>query len=140
MSEFKDFKAGGLTLRPVQINARTQFHVARRLAPLLGRVGEIEAVQDDPLAAAVVLGQAIAALPDDQVDYILDAALDGAEVKQDGGLGWQPLRVRGALMYPLDLPALLTVVGHVLWANMAGFMRALPDTGTLVQGLMGSRG
>ncbi|WP_142850925.1 phage tail assembly chaperone [Telmatospirillum sp. J64-1] len=140
MSQFEEFTAGSLTLRAKRIDARKQFHVARRLASLLGRVGEIDAVASEPLKAAALLGEALAGLPDEQVDYILDVALDAAEVKQDGGTGWAPLRARGVLMYELDMPALLTVAGRVLWANMQGFMSALPGLGNQVQGLMASRG
>ncbi|WP_142850866.1 phage tail assembly chaperone [Telmatospirillum sp. J64-1] len=140
MNQFEEFTAGGLTLRPKRIDARKQFHVARRLASLLGRIGEIEAVAAEPLKAAALLGEALAGLPDEQVDYILDVALDAAEVRQDGGTGWAPLRARGVLMYELDMPALLTVAGRVLWANMQGFMSALPGLGNQVQGLMASRG
>lgn len=133
--QFDEFEAGALTIRPKRMDARKQFHVARRLGALLAKAGEIEAAKDDPMKAAALLGDAVAALPDDQLDYILDAALDAAEVKDAGGTGWAPLRVRGQVMYPLDLPAMLAVAGRVLWANLRGFTSALPGLGTALQGL-----
>lgn len=130
-----EFQAGALTLRAKRMDARKQFHVARRLGTLLAKAGEIEAVKEDPIKAAALLGEAVASLPDEQLDYILDAALDAAEVKDAGGTGWAPLRVRGQVMYPLDLPALLTIAGRVLWANLQGFTSALPGLGTALRGL-----
>lgn len=129
MDQMEEFQAGGLTVRPKRMTARTQFHVARRLAALLGRAGELQALAADPARAAALLGETIASLPDDQVDYILDAALAAAEVRQEGGAGWAPLQINGATMYPLDLAALLLVAGRVLWANLAPFIDGLPGLG-----------
>jgi len=126
------FTAGALTCRARRMPARTQFHVARRFGSLLGSVEAIETARksaDSLLAAAGPLGEVLAAIPDEQADYILDACLDAAEVQQQGGLGWAPLRVNGVTMYPLDMVGELTVAWHVIKANMAGFTDALSALG-----------
>jgi len=104
----------------------------RSFASLLGSVEAIDAARNSAeslLAAAGPLGEVLAAIPDAQADYILDACLDAAEVQQQGGLGWAPLRVNGVAMFPLDMIGELTVAWHVIKANMAGFTDALAALG-----------
>ncbi|WP_413207761.1 phage tail assembly chaperone [Rhodospirillum sp. A1_3_36] len=139
----EEFTAGPLTLKPKKMDARKQFHIARRLASLLAKVDGLpvgsfrsagSATEAEALKIAGAIGEALSSLPDEQVDYILDACLDTVDVKQTGG-GWAPLRARGVLMYPIDLPTLLIVVGRVLLGNLAGFTDALPGLGPALAGL-----
>lgn len=125
------FKVGALVCRAVRMPARTQFHVARRFGALLGKIEEMDALRvgGSALAAAGPLGEVLASMPDEQIDYILDACLAAAEVEQNGGLGWAPIRVNGVVMYPLDMVGELTIAAHVIKANMAGFMSALGELG-----------
>lgn len=137
-----EFKAGALTCRVKAMPARTQFHVARRFGVLLGKIEEIEAVRagGSTLAAAGPLGEVLAGMPDEQADYILDACLAAAEVKQSGGLGWAPLRANNVVMYPLDMVGELTIAAHVIKANLAGFMDALSGLGIDVTKILRSAG
>lgn len=139
------FEIGNLTIRPKRMPGRTQFHVARRFGVLLGKLADIlpavEALRAQPtggaksdteralLAAAAPFGAVLAEIPDEQADYILDACLGAAEVKQPGGLGWAALRVNGVTMYPLDMVGELVVAAHVIKANLAGFTDALAGLG-----------
>lgn len=129
--ESREFKVGALTCRAKAMPARTQFHVARRFGVILGKIDAIEAARGggSALAAAGPLGEVLANMPDEQADYILDACLAAAEVKQTGGLGWAPLRVDGVGMYQLDMVGELTVAAHVIKANLAGFTDALSGLG-----------
>lgn len=129
-----EFQVGTLTLRSKTIPARKQFHVVRRLAPLLAHLGDLAGLASDTrdeaavLKAAGTFGQALAELTDEAADYVLDAALAAAEVQQSDG-GWAALRANGATMFPLDMPGELSVAFHVLRANLAGFIDALSATG-----------
>lgn len=135
MANFNEFEVGALRLRPKVIAARTQFHIVRRLAPLLSSLTSLESLKKLPneetgiLKAAGLMGEALAKLDDATVDYVLDHVLTAAEVQQTAGLGWAPLRVNGVPMYPLDLMGEMTVAFHVLRANLAGFLSALPAAG-----------
>ena len=138
----QEFKSGKLTFRAGRLDARKQFHIARRLASLLGELGSLADLQgalaqkDEAslLAVAGAVGRALASLRDDDADYILDACMDVVEVRQDGGAGWARLRANGVTMYELDLPQLMTVAARVIQSNMAGFMAALPEIGSLAGG------
>lgn len=137
-----EFTAGALTCRVKTMPARTQFHVARRFGTILGKLEEIEAARSggSALAIAGALGETLANLPDEQADYILDACLAAAEVKQSDGLGWAPLRANGLNMYPLDMVGELTIAWHVLKANLAGFTGALSGLGIDVTKIIPSIG
>lgn len=138
----QEFTSGKLTFRAGRLDARKQFHIARRLASLLGELGSLADLQgavsrkDEAslLVLAGALGRALASLRDEDADYILDACLDVVEVRQDGGAGWARLRANGVTMYELDLAQLMTVAARVIQSNMAGFMAALPGLGSLAGG------
>jgi hypothetical protein len=137
------FTVGNLKICPKRMPARTQFHVVRRFGTLFGKIAEIDAARksDGGLLAAVgPLGDVLAAIPDEQADYILDACLSAAEVEQTGGLGWAPLRVNGATMYSLDMIGELIVATHVIKANLAGFTDALSALGIDVSRIRASIG
>lgn len=137
-----EFTSGKLTFRTGRLDARKQFHIARRFAGLLGELDNLAALnaamttRDEAslLAVAGCIGRAVAVLPDADADYVLDACLDAAEVRQDGGAGWAKLRSNGTTMYDLDMVQMLTVAGRVIQENMAGFMGALPGIGKPVGG------
>lgn len=129
-----EFTAGGLTLRCRAMSARAQFHVARRLAPVLGGIfaslgPDPESLDDDAgLRIAAAIGDALGNLKDDACDHILDACLDVVEVRQEAG-GWALLRRNRTLMFPIDLAALLVITGRVIAVNLAGFISALRANG-----------
>lgn len=123
-----EFKVGTVAYKAREMDAFKQFHVARRLGGLLGLVGSIQQAAKGEKSAGELLGplgDALATMEDEPLNYILYACLDVTEVKQNGG-GWAPLRSNGVIMYPLNLASLLTVAAQVIKANMAGFMDALP--------------
>ncbi len=133
------FKVGALTLRAKRMDARTQLHVVRRFGSFAKHLTQLKAVfdaaksgsQDADSILSVVgpLGEALAQLSDEQVDYIMDAALNAAEIKKDGDQGFAPLRANGVTMYQIDAVQELIIVAQVLKANLAGFITVLPALG-----------
>jgi hypothetical protein len=132
------FKVGALTLRAKRMDARTQLHVVRRFGSFAKNIGTFKAAfdaaksgqaTDDILSVVGPLGDVLASLPDDQVNYIMDAALNAAEVKQDGVQEFAPLRTGGVTMFQIDAVQELIIVAQVLKANLAGFMAVLPALG-----------
>ncbi len=115
------------------IDAFTQLHIVRRLAPCLGRLAallgpeERESLESgDPEAALVSLAAAASELSDEDVEYIVNACLDATERRQPGG-GPAALRANGVTMFTLNLPELLCISYRVLKANLADFSAALPS-------------
>jgi hypothetical protein len=133
--------------------ARKQFHVARRLTPIIKHLTPLFAArpqiltQDSngalvPQFGAINIFDGIAALTDtigeisdDDADYVIDNCL--AVVKFNSGGGWAPLTApNGGLMLQQadDLATQLRLVWEVLSENLSNFSfeRLLPSqTGTM---------
>lgn len=130
----------GASYRTGVLDAFTQLHISRRLTPLLGKttsVGDkLEVVKDedgaiidvkgDTDAALAPLTEAIAAMKDEDAEYIINACLDVAERKQPGG-GWAPVRANRVVMYSdVSLAVMLQLAFHTLRENMRDFFTELP--------------
>ena len=73
-----DFELNGKEYRAGVIDARKQFHIVRRLAPIFGNM----AAGGD---TAVMLANAIGSLSDDDADYVLFGLLAVVKRKEDNG-------------------------------------------------------
>lgn len=129
----------GLTYRVGKMDPRKQFHVARRLTPVLGAImthlpaaktaanGEAETPEapamDDQLAVLGPMATVVAAMPDADVDYILAACLAVCARQNPGGTGWSNIQAaNGALMFSdIDMPTMLQLVWVVIQDNLSGF-------------------
>ena len=126
-----EFEINGVQYRAATMDARRQFHVARRLssvlAPSADAIGKVKAESDAKasfIAAIDGFFDALGTLPDEQLDYVLDACLDTVS-RKDGG-AWSPIRRGGAMMYDLDLYMQGAIVYHVVKGNLDGFFASLP--------------
>lgn len=127
----------GLTYRVNRLDVIQQFHVARKLAPVLAAMGvslvklkDGEKVDiDDFLPILGVIMQIMAAMPKEDVDYILSVSL--ACVQRDQGAGkWAavsqttPQGMR--LMFEdIELAEMLRLVLEVLRLNLSNFLTGL---------------
>jgi hypothetical protein len=124
-----------------KLPAMTQFHIARRLAPLLrgamgmnltslsivrNEAGEPVSLDGDLDAGLGPLLEALSGLKDEDVEYVVNHCLDVVSVKQPGG-AFAPVRAGGVTMFPLDLPTMLHLSYEVIQENMAGFTAGLPS-------------
>lgn len=115
------------------MDARRQFHVARRLSAVLapsadaiGKSKDDKSVKGGIIAALDGFFEALSTLPDDQLDYVIDACLD--TVSRKDGTQWSPIRRGGAMMYDLDLYTQGAIVYHVVRGALDGFFASLPPT------------
>lgn len=138
-----EFETEGRTYRINKIDARSQFHIVRRLAPILGelagalkgRVAGSSVSKDDPefkaKAAMEVMppiAEALAKLSDADADYVIFGLLKAVVRKQDQGLGWGPVATGTAIMYDdITMPTMLKLAWKALSFNMSGFFAALPS-------------
>ena len=126
-----EFEINGVQYRAQTMDARRQFHVARRLsavlAPSADALGKVAPDADSKagfIAAIDGFFEALSSLPDDQLDYVIDACLDTVS-RKDGG-AWSPIRRGGAMMYDLDLYTQGAIVYHVVKGALDGFFASLP--------------
>jgi hypothetical protein len=126
-----EFEINGVQYRASTMDARRQFHVARRLSSVLSPSADaINGVKDSDSKGAFIAAvnsfvDAVSKLPDDQLDYVIDACLDTVS-RKDGG-AWSPIRRGGAMMYDLDLYTQAAIVYHVVRGAVDGFFASLPQ-------------
>lgn len=125
-----EFEINGVQYRAQTMDARRQFHVARRLSSVLSPSADaINGVKDSDSKGAFIAAvnsfvDAVSKLPDDQLDYVIDACLD--TVSRKDGSTWSPIRRGGAMMYDLDLYTQGAIVYHVVRGALDGFFASLP--------------
>lgn len=123
-----EFEINGVQYRAQTMDARQQFHVARRIISMLvppeGVADKDKGDKDGIIAALDGFADKLSTLPDAQLDYVIDACLDIVS-RKDGGT-WSPIRRAGAMMYDLDLYTLGAIVYHVVRRQLGGFFASLP--------------
>lgn len=116
-----EFEVSGNNYRADRLDAKKQFHVARRLTPVLS---SLNGASDAEIFASIA--SALADMPDEQCDYILDTCL-GACLRQQGDK-WVKVyndRVKALQFDDIDLTAMLQIAQNVIQENLSGFFGAL---------------
>lgn len=118
----------GGAYRVGKLSAKTQFHIARRLAPVLlaflqkqgsGSPEELKKIDPFELLSGPVV-QALADLKDEDCDFVLDNCLAVCQRQRDGG--WSFIVLKGVYMHQdLDLPTLLELTAATIQHNMESF-------------------
>ena len=108
-----EFAIKDVRYRACVMDAFTQLHVVRRLAPVLGTMAPLvgKDAERDQDVLLKGLADCVAGLKDEDVEYILNACLDAAERRNQGG-GWAPV---------------LLIAFHVIRHNLSGFFADLPS-------------
>ena len=126
-----EFEINGVQYRAQAMDARRQFHVARRLSSVFGpstdALSKVKSDADTKTSIVAAINgffDALGTLPDDQLDYVIDACLD--TVSRKDGTQWSPIRRGGAMMYDLDLYTQGAIVYHVVKGALDGFFATLP--------------
>ena len=129
----------GNTYEIGRLNARKQFHCARRIAPLSRALADVwpdlqrlsspdaDADESDVLRLLPSLGEALASLPEKDVDAVLDDCLSVTRRKNAGGTGFSPvLSSSGELMFQdMGLAELTQIVWRVLGESLGNFTDGL---------------
>lgn len=121
-----------------KLNAIQQFHVVRRLAPVLselkGVMAEVRAGKTpesiDPFVALIPVVEVISKMPDAEAEEVIFKLLAAVEMKQSSG-GYAKLTSapdnlgRVSLMFnDLDLPTMMQLAVKVLMFNLGNFLNA----------------
>ncbi len=136
-----DFQIGGRDFKLNKLDAFKQFHIVRRIGPLLSdllpamkgaqKLKNVEALSEDEkldqmakLAGPIMLG--LSKLSDADADLVLFGLLSSVEMKQSQG-NWAKVSTNSMLMLQdLELPVLLQIAGRAFMYNLSGFFGALP--------------
>jgi hypothetical protein len=137
------FAVAGQTYRTARMNAFAQANVLRKLAPIVAGFGNLSQMAQAArgpeggleVLAAADLGpglEALARLPDADVEAIMNASLATVSRKVEGDRGWQKVMTApGVFMFDdIDGAVMLQIVWNVLKENLEGFFssfrRSLP--------------
>ncbi len=113
-----DIEINGIAYQTHQLNAMKQFHIMRRIAPLLQ--GFLAAPNPEAFFGAVT--EAISKIPEADCDYVMHTCL--AAVTRYSGDRWAPVFARQTIVFDdIDLAGLLKLVSTVITENLSGFFR-----------------
>jgi hypothetical protein len=127
-----EFVIDGKTYRAERLDAKKQFHISRRLAPVLGvAIPALQAIKGENdeqrgLAALAPLADALSGMSDADADYVLFGLLAGAKRQMAGGTGWTAVVVGEQINHmDIGMPQMLQIAWAVARHNFADFMGAL---------------
>jgi hypothetical protein len=133
MSDDRDVIIGSAQFKLNKIDAMKQFHITRRLAPMLGEMITAAAKlkangsQDDQLKSLEPVIAGISKLNDKDAEFVLFGLLASVEMQQVHG-NWAKIANDNMLMIQnLELPVMLQLAGRSFMYNMAGFFNGLPQ-------------
>ena len=135
------FEAAGKKFKIGKLDALRQFHIVRRIGPLLAEVmpaiagvaqtktdgmNESQKLEEFAKIAAPIMA-GLSKLSDSDADYVLFKLLSVVEVHQPEHSYWAKISTDSALvMQDLELPVLLQCAGRALMFNLSGFFALLP--------------
>lgn len=132
------FQIGDLQCKVSKINAMKQYHIVRRIAPILSemipmmkdiaKTSKQQMTEDEQLEQSAKfitpIMDGLAKLSDKDSEFVLYNLLSAVEINQ-GGV-WSRIVVNDNLMFQnLELPVLLQAAGRAFMFNMQGFFAAL---------------
>lgn len=111
-----------------KLDAITQFHVVRRIAPLMANLNELVAKDEEAsmVEGATAVITALAKISDQDCEYVIFKCLDVVQRFNEGQ--WAPV-IRGSnfMFSDLDMGGLLKLTGAVIKENMASFFDIVSD-------------
>lgn len=138
------FSCGKFNYQAGVINARSQFHIVRRMTPFLNglvpllsglkTLDEVKAM--DPataLKSMPAFTEILAKMDDETADYVIFGLLSVVTREQPEGLGWAQVSNGKSLMFmDISMPEMLTLAGRALAANLGDFFVVLNSALSLV--------
>lgn len=119
------------------LDAMRQFHVARRLLPILAAVGlnpeTLSASVNQPISMEVILGpvtEIIAKMSNEDAEYVINTCLSVVSREISEGKANAVMPHPGSLMYQdINMPVMMQLVVEVVKENLGGFFGGLPGPG-----------
>lgn len=135
-----EFEIGGRKFKAGKLNTFKQFHIVRRIAPILAdllpaiigiqkasKTKNITATENFEETAKILapILTGLSKLSDQDSEFVLFGLLSGVEVQLNGA--WSKVATESMLMVQdMDLPVLLQIASRSFVANLAGFFATLP--------------
>lgn len=135
-TQYQEIEIAGNVYQIGKLPAMTQFHVARRIAPVLMALGGAAVIAEkmekgegdatnllsDALGPLV---EALSHMTDADANYVVGHSLSVCSIKQ--GNTWAKLWGASGLQFQdLELPVMMQLVGRCIIQNLGNFTKALP--------------
>lgn len=124
---------GGNKYQIAKLNAFQQFHVARRIAPIMFSLGTAAStfLAKDKETAAVLkaiepMVNVISQMSDADSQYVLNACLSVCSRQQGSGYSRIFVDGSGLMFQDIDLPTMMQLAYAVIQDNLGNFIHALP--------------
>jgi len=140
----KEVTVQGHVYRIGKLSAMEQFHVGRRIAPLVATYGMTmdldvifgqKAIDVEQLVGSLgPISHVLAAMNDETTDYIIATCLKAVQRREDGGqqAAWANVSNGAQIMYAdIELLGMVRLVVAVLRENLGDFMRELIEGAAL---------
>lgn len=125
-----DVELNGVEYRLEKIDARRQFHVMRRLSPMLAELSEAVSGGKGSDEILSPLANALSKMTDADADYCLMTLLVGARRKQ--GTTWSKVVVDNQLMFAdISMADMLQLAFKAFQLNFDSFFQSLPQISTV---------
>lgn len=136
----RSFKIGAREFQLSKLDAFKQFHIMRRIAPIMSellpamaqskKTSAEDSSENEKLEEFAKMAQPImtglAKLSDEDAELVLYGLLNAVELKQAQG-NWARIASGRLLMFQdLELPILFQCAGRALMFNLSGFFGGLP--------------
>ena len=137
----REFQIGERKFKLNKIDAMKQFHIVRRIAPILQELvpamgtiakSKVEDLsEEDKLAEfSKIVGpvmNGLARLSDDDSNFVLYRLLSSVEILQPQFNSWTYIATEaGIKMQDLELPEILQIAGKAFMYNLSNFFSSLP--------------
>lgn len=142
MNENNEFEVGGYKFQLTKIDAIKQFHIVRRLGPILGDLipmaQKLKGIDTNNMTEEQKLDQfaklltpfitGLSKLSDADADLVLFGLCSSAQIHQKQFNNWARVATGSVLSFQLPLPVLLQVAGRAFAYNLADFFAMSPQT------------
>ena len=132
-----EFEVDGKTYVAGKLNAMKQFHIMRKLLPIISEIkitlsdfdgNSIEDLLKEDVSKLAPLTDCIAKLSDEDAEYCIFGILDQVKVKMDKGLGYSPICHNNVLADSnMSMTSMMMIVLNALSHNFSDFLEHLPS-------------
>jgi hypothetical protein len=137
MTSERDFEVGNRKFKLNKIDAFKQFHIVRRIGPILSELIPVaqklsklsaEQMNESQFESIAPILTGISKLSDEDANKVLLGLCSAVEMFQPASNSWSRVATDAGLMFhDLEFPTLLQIAGRAFQYNMAGFFAALPQ-------------
>lgn len=133
------FEVSGKNYSADKLDAMRQFHIVRRLAPVVAGLlpagvalkDMVSFLEKDVSSVLPSMADALARLKDEDAEFVLYGLLSVVKQEQANGLGWAPVAKGNSLMFQdITMPNLMKIAFKAGQHNFQDFLSALPQAST----------